>query len=343
MRLYTFIYALIFVSQSYAQKSDFQYVDFKKADSIALAYKGQSLKNLSKLSYQLTSDLDTEVEKFRAIYKWVCTNVANDYSQYSKNKRKRYKLKDDSLELKGWNASFRKSAFKRLIKQRKATCTGYAYLVKELAKHANIQCKMVNGYARTGTTDIEKMVAPNHSWNAVKLNQKWYLCDPTWASGIQDPESLEFVFQYNDGFFLTPPRLFAVNHYPEATQWFLFDEDQPSYQNFIEAPILYGEAYKLLINHEVPKYMHQDVVKHETIKFEFELEAAIDGASVHFLIDNGHKLKKVVPKELTIENKRLYIEHRFKSTGFYDLHLFIGADIIATYTFQVTRKEKVRP
>jgi len=343
MRLYLFIYAILLVSQTYAQKSDFKHIDFKKADSIALAYKYASLHNLSRLSYQLTSDLNTDVEKFRAIYKWVCTNVANDYSQYSKNKRKRYKLKDNTVELNGWNASFRKTAFKKLVEDHKATCTGYAYLVKELSKHAKIECEIVNGFARTGNTDIEKMVAPNHSWNAVKLNGKWYLCDPTWASGIQNPETLQFVFKYNDGFFFTEPKLFAVNHHPEDAKWFLFDKNQPSYQDFIEAPILYGEAYNVLANHDGPQQMHQDVVKRETITFEFELQQDLDTKTVHFLIDNGHKLRKVTPKHITLKNKNLVIEHSFRSAGFYDLHVFVGTDIISTYTFRVVKNTKAKP
>ena len=343
MRLILFIYATLFVSQIYAQKSDFKHLDFKKADSIALAYKDASLHNLSRLSYQLTSDLNTDAEKFRAIYKWVCTNIANDYSQYSKNKRKRYKLKDDSLELNGWNTSFRKIAFRKLVKDHKATCTGYAYLVKELSKYAKLECEMVNGYAKTGNTNIEKMVAPNHSWNAIKLKGKWYLCDPTWASGIQDPETLQFVFKYNDGFFLTQPKLFAVNHHPEDSKWLLFDQHQPTYQDFIDAPILYGEAYNMLSNHDLPNQMHQDVLKHETITFKYKLQHVIDTKKVHFLIDNGHKLMKATPKQINLKHKQLTLEHSFSSTGFYDLHVFVGDDIISTYTFKVTRLSKAKP
>ena len=91
--------AFIFVCQSYAQQSDFNHIDFRKADNIALALKNEKLDNLSDLSHNLTHDLKTDVEKFRAIYIWVCTNIENDYSQYLKNERKRNRYKKDTVKL----------------------------------------------------------------------------------------------------------------------------------------------------------------------------------------------------------------------------------------------------
>ena len=62
-----------------AQKSHFKHIDFKTADSIAKSYKGSSLKNLPILAYNLTQNLDTQVEQFRAIYTWVCFNIESDH------------------------------------------------------------------------------------------------------------------------------------------------------------------------------------------------------------------------------------------------------------------------
>ena len=62
-------------------------------------------------------------------------------------------------------------------------CTGYAYLIKELCFLANIESEIIDGYARTVRSNIDALDMANHSWNAVKLNNKWYLCDATWSSG----------------------------------------------------------------------------------------------------------------------------------------------------------------
>ena len=333
----TSFYILLFIIafQSNAQISDFKHIDFKKADSIALGCKNESLKNLPQLSYQLTSNLHTDIERFRAIYRWVCNNIANDYNLYLKNKRKRERFKDDSTKFKTWNNDFRKILFKRLLKDQRTICTGYAYVIKELAKLAKLECEIVQGYGRVSTTDIENLNLPNHSWNAIKLNGKWYLCDPTWASGIPNPETNRFTFQYNDGFFLANPKLFAVNHFPVDEKWWLLDEDIPSFETFLGSPIIYGKAYENLELHIEPKQMHHNIKRYDTITFKYQLTKTIKSEDVSLLIDNGYNSIKTKPKSVLAKNKSLTIEHQFKTNGFYDVHLYIGKDLISTYTFSV--------
>ena len=337
MRHLLHICVFIFVSVCYAQKSDFITISFKKADSIALAFKGEKLTNIPKLSYKLTSNLETDVEKFRAIFKWITANIANDYPQYAKNKRKRYKLREDAQQLTKWSMLFRKEAFKKLLENNKATCTGYAYLLKELCKYADLNCKIVNGYARTSSIAIDKIYAPNHSWNAIEISGKWYLCDPTWASGIQNPKTLKFEFKYNDGFFLTNPEIFAVNHHPVDEKWLLFEENKPTYQTFLETPILYGKAYTSLSKHLLPKKMHNEIKKKETVVFKYKLLEPIQAEKIELLVDNGIKFISVKPKIISMNDSTLVFEHTFKRRGFFDVHLFIDSEVVATYTFSVKK------
>ncbi|NRD21778.1 hypothetical protein HNV10_00900 [Winogradskyella litoriviva] len=319
----------------HAQISDFTHANFKKADSIALANSDEDLYNLPLLAHKLTSNLDTEAEQFRAIYFWVCHNISNNYNLYLRNSYKRNRFKNDSIKLKIWNNDFKKKLFKKLLKNQTTICTGYAYLVKELASLANLECEIVQGYGRVSTTDIEKLDLPNHSWNAIKLNGKWYLCDPTWASGIPNPKTNNFKFQYNDGFFLAEPKLFAINHYPIEKKWWLFEENVPSFKDFLEAPILYGKAYENLKFHNFPKQMHKDTKLFENITFEFETKETLNKKDITFLIDNGSDSKQIEPNSVTIEDYNLKIEHQFLKKGFYDVHLYIKNNLISTYTYKV--------
>lgn len=336
LKPFSYIVIFVFAFQSYAQISDFNHIDFKKADSIALGCKDEGLHNLPQLSIKLTSQLTTDVERFRAIYRWVCANIANDYNSYLKNKRKRERFKTDSTKLNDWNTNFRKTLFKKLLKDQKTICTGYAYLVKELAQLTNLECEIVQGYGRVSTTDIEHLDLPNHSWNAVKLNGKWYLCDPTWASGIPNPETNRFTFNYNDGFFLANPKLFSINHYPVEAKWWLLDENIPSFENFLANPIIYGKAYENLNLHVTPKLMHHNIKKNETVTFKYQLKTThYQPKDICLLIDNGFKTRKIKPSSTLIKNKSLTLKHQFKTSGFYDLHLYFGDDLISTYTFSV--------
>ena len=336
MKLIVQISFFILTCHLSAQISDFKEVDFKKADSTALANKGENLNNLPLLAFNLTSRLKSDVEQFRAIYMWVCSTIKNDYRLYSKNMHKRNKYSNDSLKLKLWNDEFRKTAFKTLLKKQQTVCTGYAYIVKELATLANLECKIINGYAKVSTTNVKTLNTPNHSWNAVKLNNKWYLCDPTWASGIPSPKTNRFTFHYNDGFFLAQPKLFATNHFPEDKTWWLTENHYSTLEDFKAAPILYGSAYNYLTELKSPRQMHQKVKRFETVYFEYELSKSISAKQVHFLIDDGDQSRTISPKFISLKNGDLKMQHQFKSTGFYDVHLYFEDKIIATYTFKVT-------
>lgn len=332
---YTFLF--IFVFQSNAQLADFNSINFEKADAIALEYEDETLHNLPDLAYKLTSNLTTDAARFRAIFKWVCSNVANDYYLYSRNKRKRLRYKTDSLQLKEWNDRFNKIVFEKLLSDRKTICTGYAYLIKELANLAGIDCEIVHGFARTSTMNIKNLDVPNHSWNAVKLDGKWYLCDPTWASGIPNPSSAQFEFQFNDGFFLSDPHIFSVNHFPADEKWFLLEDAKPSFEAFLEAPIIYGQAYAHFNSHNAPQKLENTVHKDEAVIFKLQLQKNIQKEDITLVIESTFRERKVKPTSVSIEDLSLTIGHKFTATGYYDVHLYIKKDLISSYTFEVKK------
>ena len=331
------LFSLVFVFQlQYAQISDFETINFKLADSIALKYKNEPLSNLPKLSHDLTVNLNSEAEKFRALFKWICVNLSNDYGLYHRNMRKRYRFKNDSLKLSEWNDTFKRIIFKKMVKDKRTICTGYAYLLKELSNLIGLECEIVHGYGKTSTTLIYEDTAPNHSWNVVKLNGKWYLADPTWASGIPDPETNKFKFYFNDGYFLGYPELFAVNHFPLEEQWLLLSHKAPDFETFLKNPIIYGGAYTYLKSIEKPTGMHLDIKKHDQLIFNYKLKIVIDTKSVMLRINNGFKDITIAPDYIKLEDGVLILKHRFDHKGFYDVHLLIDEMLISTHTVKVT-------
>jgi transglutaminase/protease-like cytokinesis protein 3 len=192
------------------QISDFPGTDFTKADSIAELHTAHSLKDLKGLAENLTATLLTDQEKFRSIFKWVCSNISVDYTLVTLNKRKRVRLQGAKLDK--WNKKFNSIVFRTLLREHKTLCTGYAYLIRELAAHAGLTCEIVNGYAKPGGLAADAAISANHSWNLIRLNDKWYVCDATWSSGVFNYTSGEFMKKYNDYYFLTDPTLFARDH-----------------------------------------------------------------------------------------------------------------------------------
>lgn len=221
MRQLTLIVLFAFIVPAQAQREDFEHIDLTRADALARDLKGEDLYALPILVHQLTAPLETDVERFRAIYIWVCQNIKGDYPLMLENDKMRRKLHTDSLALEQWNYDFKKEIFQILRKKKRTTCSGYSYLLKEMAELAGIEVAIVDGYGPINKLKIERLKIPNHSWNAVKLNDKWYLCDATWASGYTDLTTYLFEFDYDDQYWLMPPEEFAETHQPEDPQWTL--------------------------------------------------------------------------------------------------------------------------
>lgn len=329
---------LFWLAHSYviAQVSDFQHIDFTTANNIALLHEGASLDNLPLLAYQLTHKLPTEVEKFRAIYKWVCHNIKGDYVQHDKVAKALADYKDDPLAFLQWNERFKITAFQKLSKHKKTMCTGYAYLLKELCTLANIDCEIINGYGRSVDSNIEALDVVNHSWNAVKLNNKWYLCDATWSSGYIDAND-HFISDYNDGYFLSDPNFFGKTHFPKETRWLLTNTISPT--TFITAPLIYGDAYKYNIQPTNSQTMTMTINKGDTITFSFlsphaNLRDAI--AMVRFV---GHKEKMYRIDNLKHQDGIISFDYQFNHKGSFDTHIKINDDVIVTYTIKVKKKK----
>ncbi|WP_181374497.1 transglutaminase domain-containing protein [Polaribacter aquimarinus] len=333
-----FFLLFFFVNFCFAQQSDFKHIDFTKADYIAKTYKTKKLLELNKTTHLLTKNLETDVEKLRAIYLWICTNIANDFSLYALNNRKRKRFLQDSIKLEKWNSKFKKVLFKKLLRRKKTICTGYAYLLKEMCTIAGIESKMVNGIGRTSSVDLSVLKMPNHTWNIVKLNNKWYLCDPTWSTGISFPEEGRFQFQYNDGYFLTDPKLFFHNHYPIKKEFSLIENKSTSFLEFSELPLLYNDAFVYLKKHISPSTMYHVIKQGSAFNFQYKLNKKVmlkNVKLVYFKSDSEIKLK---PK-IELKENLLKITHTFKRKGFYDIHLYIDKKIIATYTFKVLKND----
>jgi hypothetical protein len=313
----------------FAQVSDFNDADFQKADSIAALYPHHSLVDLRILSEKLTAQLEREEEKFRAIYKWVCDNIVNDYSLFSEHKKQRERLDANSFEV--WNRKFSGKAFRILVSEHRTICTGYARLVSELATYAGIECRVVDGYGRSGQSNNGGKGIVNHSWNAVRLKSKWYLCDPTWSSGVIDGASFQFVHKFNELYFLPSPEMFVQNHYPVDTTFVLLDKTY-SLDEYLNKPLTYVDAYRYSIKPLEPVTFRTEVEKGSPLLFRFEKKSGKDVSNFQLTVGN-----KPTADRLQLTDSGFYsFTHTFRSKGKYMVHAVIdGRPVIA---YEVTVK-----
>lgn len=216
-------------------QNDFFNYDFSRADSVAFRVGKADLEELDVLVKRLTSPFENDLDKFRAIYRWVAENIAYDVDAYHEYLDKEVKLRHNRKKFKQWAKSFDKAQNRNLIRNQKGLCSGYAYLIDAMCQLARIDAETIEGYGRTSASVVGKG-RPNHAWNAVLLNKKWYLCDATWSSGAYDPVRSRFVKDYTDTYFLTDPEYFLADHYPKIKTWTLV-KNPPSLSEFHSGPI----------------------------------------------------------------------------------------------------------
>ena len=70
------------------------------------------------------------------------------------------------------------SIYGALVKKT-AVCEGYAKAYKYLLNSAGIECEILQGIGKNSSGNTE-----SHAWNAVYLDNKWYLVDVTWDDPI---------------------------------------------------------------------------------------------------------------------------------------------------------------
>ncbi len=299
---------------------------FEKADNIVARYPNHPIDNLPHLAHILTDSLDTDIEKYRAIFMWVSHNISNDYYLYRENIRNRNRLKNNPEKLSKWERNYRTKVFKRLNNTHQSMCTGYAFLIHELCLHAGINSQIINGYGRTSTTNLKKSSPINHSWNAVLIENDWYLSDATWSSGYIRSDNKSFVPVKDDSYFLIDPQQFWRTHFPEDMNWILLD-NPPQYEDFINGPIIYRSFYKFKLELVSSPGFRVEVDNNEPVVFVLKyldptLRPNFSSNLNSYKINEFQGANEDSTYKLTVE---------FKKSGIYDLQILANNENILSY------------
>ncbi|CAG5135476.1 unnamed protein product [Candidula unifasciata] len=125
----------------------------------------------------------------------------------------------------------------------------YARIFETLCRFAGVHSIVLTGYAkgldyRPG--DKFKGNEYNHSWNAVLIDNNWYLVDSHWAtrylvSEKNMPENL--VYEYDDFYFLTDPEQLVYSHWAHKKEWQLL-YTPVTLQDFENLPLVKSYFFK---------------------------------------------------------------------------------------------------
>lgn len=169
----------------------------------------QSMDDISKY---IKTNLETESDRIRAVYYWTVKTISYDVDNMFEVKF------DEKLQ----------DRIARAFNDKKGVCFDYANIFNQLATSVGIKSVVVNGYTKWNKVKVDNL---SHSWNAARIDDKWYLFDPTWGSGYV--VNGIFTRRPDDKHFKVDPELMINTHMPFDYLWQL-REYPISNQEFIE-------------------------------------------------------------------------------------------------------------
>jgi len=295
--------------------------DFAAIDSYALGTPAVAEASIASLSAYLTMPAKDDVEKARAIYRWITENISYDVVAFL-------------------SGNYGDQTAEGVLASRWGVCEGYARLFEALARHAGLEVVTIGGWAKGFTFVLGDLAQEkNHAWNAIRIGGGWYLLDSTWGSGSINEEQ-RFVREFNDYYFLVPPEQLIYTHFPEDPFWQLLSPPI-SRSEFASLPRVWPRFFQNgigLISHtEGTIQVSQDVA--------IALSAPEDVLLIADLMQDGEELPETLtsvrrdgpnyqvravfpaPGEyvLTIYSKRRAEEGLYHSTLEYTVHVSEGA------------------
>ncbi|MDH5716282.1 MAG: hypothetical protein OEZ22_01440 [Spirochaetia bacterium] len=289
-----FILLWLFCNLSITAQNNFSAIDERAVNTPKYLEK-----DIKKLTQYLIKTSKSDLEKIRAIYKWITNNIAYDVGSFLTGK-----IENQSA--------------KSVLVSKKAVCEGYAALFNKMAEATSIKSEVIHGYSKgygyTVGSDIFKQ--PNHAWNAVEIDNKWYLLDATWGAGYLN-ERQKFVRRFQEHYFLTDPEKFIYDHLPVEPKWQLIEKpvEKTEYANYVYLrPGFFYSGLSILSHSNAVIQAEQKV----TISLKLEKDAMLMGQLIQNNLPIPQKL--IFSQKESDDKYNIYVH--LPQKGEYTLRLF---------------------
>lgn len=183
---------LIFAQFSIGQVAN----DFLAIDKIMDEIPANATATTDGIANYIQSNFKTENEKIRAAFYWTAANISYDVANMNQPKPQTREEKISSA-----------------LKTRKGVCMHYSEVFSDIANKLGVKTVVVSGY----TKQAGKIASLSHSWNASKMDGKWYLFDVTWGAGYV--KELVFYKKLTNIYFKSEPADFLKTHMPYDYMW----------------------------------------------------------------------------------------------------------------------------
>lgn len=176
----------------------------------------------------------TPIEILYAAYYWITHNIA-----YAEDTFQLFLYQNKPITKEICDAKY-------VFQKRKAVCSGYVNLFLDIIDHCPTEIKdelspieivgiTNSSFSETSSKEIF------HKWCAFKINNKYYIFEPTWGSGYVDPKTMKFISHYSFDQFLIPPQVAINNHFPNNKEY-QFIEKPITKEEFLSQPFIYPDT-----------------------------------------------------------------------------------------------------
>jgi len=248
-------------------------IDKEKLKRIVLLSPSKTESELSDLINYLKNETQNlnMLEKAYVVFYWMAENIIYDKTELKDNKNI-----DSTPE--------------GIYKYGKTVCFGYSKLFADIAKSIGIETEYIKGYAKGSEYNPgEQMENTNHEWNAVKINDNYFLIDPTWGAGLLE-ENIH-IKELDDFYFLPNPKHLIFTHFPEDPKWQLL-KNPITKEEFINQININSKFFTFHFTDINFKKSNFEVNNIESIKIFYDIKNTNDiidlSIDVYFLKDNEY-------------------------------------------------------
>jgi hypothetical protein len=214
----------------------------------------------------INANFKSENDKVRAAFYWTASNIRYDIENI------------ESIDYK----EISQDKIKNALLTKKGVCIHYAEVFNDIAKKVGVKSYLVSGYTRqNGKIDIL-----SHAWCAAKIDNVWWLFDPTWGSGYIDKK--KFFKKINNLHYKVAPGQFIATHMPFDYLW-----------EFLNYPITNQEFIdgKTQLNKTKPKFDYIAEIE------EYDRMSNLDKARTSLIRMEKNGIKNKLIQEMVLSKK----------------------------------------
>ena len=246
---------------------------YSSIDAKMKAIPPSSTTSTTAIANYISDNFKTENDKVRASFYYTASNISYDVTNM-------------------FDINYNETTQQKIaatLKSKKGVCIHYAETFNEINNKMGIQSYVIEGY----TKKDGKVGDLAHAWNAAKIDNKWYIFDPTWGSGYVDKG--KFFKKMNNFYFKADPAKIIISHIPFDYLW-----------QFLNYPITNSEFYqgKIQVN-KSKKYFdfEKEISKYNILKEEIQLFESAERIKKNGL-KNGMIVDRYQNKQVELNNLR---------------------------------------